>query len=613
MFKIITLFTFFLKAVSADLCFTPLDILNKGFVSYNDKVYDIANYIHPGGSMFIRQARGKPLETFFNIKSYSFHTTSGKAQNDLAKSYVGYLSVACNNNNGTFTVPTPFTEPIDYCNDNLNNILDNENFVFGVSSTALLLSLVSSFYVITHSKTCCNSFLINNIKICNFYTSKARIFFIVSYLVWWISLLIYSVMTKDVLEKLGLWNALNVALTIFPVTRNSVWINTLNLSYDKLISMHKLMAILCVISVIIKITFVLLQYDINFILVYKIEGLDGSPLMGTISSLSIFVTLFLAVPILRRNFYEVFYYTHKLLCLITVVAAVLHKTSTLYYISLPIFLYIIDIILRLIYTKKVIYSKLLHVGSDTYKTSCMFITLSLTKPLKVVPGCYFFICFKDVSRIEWHPLSLVSQSYNNLVFCIKDMGGKSWSNKLKNLDNRIINRNIVLNNEVFLQGPYGHLDINYKKNKYKYIINIANGIGITPYISIINDINEMFFLQKLSNLKKIILIWIIPHISLLIPFSKLLSSYNKNLVEIRVYITKTFEDDSYDNNTQGYPLTIIFNKPVISDIIDVYMNELQVSSNDVCVLCCGSYSLTQDVYSACSKHKIDVFNDNFEF
>ena len=83
------LFSFSLLSLAlTNNCYTSNDVQNNGYVSYNNKVYDIDNYIHPGGQDTLLLAKGKPLEDFFKQPQYQFHISSTFVQNDLIPSSV---------------------------------------------------------------------------------------------------------------------------------------------------------------------------------------------------------------------------------------------------------------------------------------------------------------------------------------------------------------------------------------------------------------------------------------------------------------------------------------------------------------------------------------------
>lgn len=549
-------------------CYTSNDVFDKGFVSYKNKVYDITNYVHPGGQNSLLQSKGKPLEEFFDSGEYNFHiTTSFDATfNDLSNIYIGEL---CAN---IFPI-TPNEEKIDF--------------------SLLYLSITSSVFIIILCFAYFNKYVCfqDNLNLgCLGFISKDLLFFYIVYTLWWIILLVLSFVSEDeILSRLGIWICLNIAFTLLPVTRNSLWIATLKLSYSKLITIHKYIACLSLISVLTKSITIFSMY--NYTLFYK----NTSMISATISSLSILLTSILSIKPIRTNIFELFYYSHKILSILTIVSMSLHYIVCLYYVIPSLLLYIADIILRAVNTRKAIYTKIKNYTLSDNSTSYIFVTLCLLDPIKIEPGCYFFICCDNISKLQWHPLSLVYETNGNLIFCVKNMGNKSWSHKLITLEN---NDNLYNTTNVFLQGPYSHIKLNYD---YSYILNVANGIGITPFISIMNDIES----KKRDVIKKVLLIWIIPDVSFFVPFKEIFEKMiNMYFVEVRIYLTKN------GDNENGL-FTFINERPKIYNVIENFIKENKIKDKELGVISCGSPSLINDVYKASVDFKFDLYNETF--
>jgi cytochrome b involved in lipid metabolism/predicted ferric reductase len=552
------------------VCYTSNDVFEHGFVSYKNKVYDITNYDHPGGRNLLLQSKGKPLEEFFNSDEYNFHITTiyDATFNDLSNIYIGEL---CANSTPTI-FPIPNEEEID--------------------SSLLYLSITASFFIIILCFAYFNKYVCfqENLNLgCLGFISKDLLFFYIIYTLWWTILLALSFISdEEILSRLGIWISLNIAFTLLPVTRNSLWITLLKVSYSKLITIHKYIACLSLLSVLIKSIVIFSMYD--YTLFYK----NMSTISGTVSSLSILLTSILSIKPLRNNIFELFYYSHKILCILTIISMSFHYIVCLYYVLPSMGLYIIDIILRAVNTRKAIYSKIKNYSLFDNSTSYIFVTLCLVDPIKIEPGCYFFICCDNVSKLQWHPLSLVYETNGNLIFCVKNMGKNSWSNNLIALEN---NDNLYTTTNVYLQGPYSHIKLNYD---YSYILNIANGIGITPFISILNDIES----KKRDVIKKVLLIWIIPDVSFFVPFKQIFERMiNMYFVEVRIYLTKNFE------NENGF--TFINEKPKIYNVIENFIQENKIKDKELGVISCGSPSLISDVYKASVDFKFDLYNETF--
>ena len=556
-------------------CYTPYDIIQKNLVSYQNKVYDISKYNHPGGKELLLLSVGKPLEEYFNTDRYYFHITSSQVRRDLENLYVGNLQNNCTIPNNTIT-------------KNQYATLLEDNNIFYLTITFSIFGILLICVIISKYFNC--KILNENIKIPYFgYYSKDVILFYFIYILWWVSLLILSFIPNvDILEKLGIWICLNIAFTLLPVTRNSVWVSSLKLSYSKLMVIHRLISVLCLLSVLTKIITIVVLY--NYTYLYK----DTSSIFGIACSLSIFLICIFSMPIIRKSFFELFYYSHRILCLLTIISMAFHYIICLYYILPSFGLYILDILIRLLKTKKAIYSKVKVFNfSKEYNTTYIIIYITLLKPVNIKPGCYFFICSDKISKLEWHPLSLIYEKNDNLVFCAKNNSENSWSYNLKNLKNT---------DNIYLQGPYYHLNLKYN---YEYIINIANGIGVTPFFTILKNLNDIIQEEK-TIIKKVVFVWIVPDIEFLKPFVEYFNDLEN--IDIQIFLTKkNITELEFIKFGQ-----IFFDRPIINDYVKNFMEVNKIKdTKKVSIISCGSKKLLNDIYVTTTSYGIDLYNESF--
>ena len=174
--KLLTLLTLSLNILFGKSlnCYTQIDVFNNGFVSYETKVYDIINYVHPGGQDTLFLSIGNPLEQFFNIPSYKFHTlSSSRTKTDLKHFYIGDLYNFCGNK----TIPY-----IPQQNDNKISIY-NPHILFSAISFSFIILYTCFIYSLK------NRILFNeNINFtCFGFISKCNILFCIFYFLWWIS------------------------------------------------------------------------------------------------------------------------------------------------------------------------------------------------------------------------------------------------------------------------------------------------------------------------------------------------------------------------------------------------------------------------------------------
>jgi len=442
------------------------------------------------------------------------------------------------------------------------------------------------------------------------YYSYGSIIFISLYLLWWLVLLIYCFLPNDKLEimaRLGVWITLNLSTVFMPITRNSIWVIFFNISQERIIYMHRLIAILCILSVLIKFIAVLILYPTILIKLINPET-GGSPLFGTLATITFFLCGILSIEIIRKKYFELFYYSHKVLSILILIFSAMHYISFLYYILPSVILYFIDLVLRNLYISSSIYSKVQNMGDEKFNTSCCLVNITLKKEIKVFPGCYFYICFyKDVSKFQWHPLSMVSynRKNNNIVFCLKNMGAHSWTGRLYDINKN--NLNILSNRKVLIQGPYGHISVNYRLNKYHNITIICGGIGITPMISILKDISNIYK-YRLTKLKKVNFIWLIPHISLFIPFKKYLLDLTDDIFDIKIYITRKDENNAEEIVDEIYlNISIINDKPNITHLL----NMIHFEYKNMTILLCGNSRLANEIIKFSNDNNIDISNEIF--
>ena len=709
MFKYILIFTNLLFSYGFK-CFTPSDVFKNGLVSFENNVYDISKYNHPGGQSYLKRCVGKPLEPFFYSNSFGFHLqSSSNTRPQLSYLFVGKLSDVCEIQNNTTTSPGgQIKRKYDYLNiehnqnflswrindetidmklitymksydwvsfdfskDDYENTISIQNktimsdqfllyktigfnkndvmtLTFGIltnqtnmktsgscqidiekgkgnktlSSSKFTLNLFSGLEseingVISYDddkeiyvfiSTTVTFFVVlmifliiasnkNNILFNHYYGEYplGSIIFISIYLLWYVAILSYSFTDKNkILTRLGNFISINLMLNILPITRNSIWVILFHLSYERLLIVHKVMGICCLISVLIKLITVSILYDLHSLFLY--DELDKS-LFGTIASFSIILTSFLSIPYVRKNAFELFLYSHKFLFLITIIMSSLHSLISLYCFLPSIILYLVDLLLRVFNTHRAIYSQLKIAGNGDFNTSCVFISVELDKKIKINPGSYFFICYNDVSKYEYHPLSVLSKNEHCLTFCAKDMGKDSWTHKLKQFDfQNLSNIDKLTDKTVWLQGPYGHQTIDYNSSKYSNIIGISGGIGITPILSILQGISD-----KQNKQKRIFLIWIVSHVSLVSAFSSYLKKLDLSFIEIKIYITQNVIID-----VNIIPYVNIYNKrPKIDYLINEILLENDIINTEIGIMCCGPKSLSQDVIDVCNIHNID--------
>jgi predicted ferric reductase len=105
---------------------------------------------------------------------------------------------------------------------------------------------------------------------------------------------------------------------------------------------------------------------------------------------------------------------------------------------------------------------------------------------------YLFINIPIISEMEWHPFTIESNpNVNYITIYIKNVG--RWTNTLYDL----VKCNYNFKN-IYIDGPINSPSEKYLE--YDKCIMIATGIGITPFLPIIQDILIKFYNYKKMNI-----------------------------------------------------------------------------------------------------------------
>ncbi|XP_076952684.1 ferric reduction oxidase 2-like [Bidens hawaiensis] len=197
--------------------------------------------------------------------------------------------------------------------------------------------------------------------------------------------------------------------------------------------------------------------------------------MGLLTGLVIWLT---SMPCVRRNVFELFYYTHHLYIMF-VVFFIFHVGFNYCWITLPgFYLFLIDRVLRFMQSQQKVRLVLARV------LTCRAVELNFSK----IPGLHYnptssiFVNVPKISKLQWHPFTITSSSKlepEKLSVLIKCEG--DWSQQLyEELSKPSINHL-----QVSVEGPYGPATTRF--HKYEKLVMISGGSGITPFISIIRE------------------------------------------------------------------------------------------------------------------------------
>ncbi|MBN1785970.1 MAG: ferric reductase-like transmembrane domain-containing protein [Candidatus Methanofastidiosa archaeon] len=318
----------------------------------------------------------------------------------------------------------------------------------------------------------------------------------------------------------------------------------------------------------------------------KIFFLPGYSIDHTLGLLSLIIVFVLVTLTICFNYrYDVWLYTHRVM-IIALPLAALHslrigseaQNASLYY-----WIIFLSMAGMIGYAYKVFLYKRFG-PRNTYAIEGLALRSNVTeivvgptgKSKKVTPGQFFFLQFPELGG-ELHPFS-VSRIYDDLRlrFSIKASGDYT-SREVPTLRN---------GSRAILYGPYGRFLQDLKRAKGALLV--AGGIGITPFLSILNSAED--------GGQNIRLLWSISGIEDAI--------YEEELEEIEGKIGN-FQHEIWISGING--------RVKAADIIELF--EIQEILSDIEIFLCGPqdmiYDLSSELASAGAQPK-NIFLEEFK-
>lgn len=199
--------------------------------------------------------------------------------------------------------------------------------------------------------------------------------------------------------------------------------------------------------------------------------------------LSLFI-LICAGYLSRSYNYSLFKYTHYIYYIVLPLM-IIHVTKYWIWFGIPLIVFTVELFLNL---QKTQYSSIKNVYRQG---DHMFV--SVPRIIDSIPGSYYYLCVPSFTRIfgydvyipymgltEWHPFSLCSSSHiNHLTFMIEAKG--DWTKKFYD----IVSSNTGDIN-LMVMGPFRTSSSKCMNADVDKKTIICTGIGITPFLSIIN-------------------------------------------------------------------------------------------------------------------------------
>lgn len=370
--------------------------------------------------------------------------------------------------------------------------------------------------------------------------------------------------------RLGSVGLFCLAFLFLPVARGSVLLRLIDVPFEHATRYHVwlghlTMLIFTLHGLCYVIVWTLHGHLIHKLLAWKDIGIANLP--GVISLTAGLLMWVTSLDPVRRQNFELFYYTHQLYVVFVVFLA-LHVGDFIFTIAVAgIFLYMLDRFLRLCQSRKTV---------DILSARCLpcgTVELVLSKPagLSYTALSWIFIQIRELSWLQWHPFSVSSSPLDgkyHLAVLIKVLG--NWTQKLQQHivhdSQEGLQKDLLLlphsNIKASVEGPYGH-ESPYHLT-YSNLILVAGGIGISPYLAILNDILHRICESRPCLPRKILIVWAVKKSNELpllhsVDMESICPNFSNTLnLEIQTYITQESEPPLEEGKVHNTVNTSLF-------------------------------------------------------
>jgi len=214
--------------------------------------------------------------------------------------------------------------------------------------------------------------------------------------------------------------------------------------------------------------------------------------------LIVFMTLIMVtvIPWIRHRLFEMFYYCHLVFAASLIICAFFHTG-----IVVPILAALtwgVDLFIRKIQMASFRNPK--NASIFIISDSVVKVTFRKSDGFDYNPGQYVYLAVPELSLFEWHPFSLSSSPGQKSVSLHIRKAGK-WTSALYDLAEQ------KTEIRVLMEGPYGSVGVDLLGDRYKMVMLISGGIGVTPMQALCNQLMYEHSSKK-REMKKLTFIWV---------------------------------------------------------------------------------------------------------
>ncbi|KDO19244.1 hypothetical protein SPRG_15118, partial [Saprolegnia parasitica CBS 223.65] len=381
----------------------------------------------------------------------------------------------------------------------------------------------------------------------------------------------------------------HLMLLLLPVARGLHWeVLVFGSSFERVLKFHRVLGRLFVVFAAWHLYLNAQRISVLSVVSYGSQGVV--PLYGFGAFVCFAVLGLFAVPFVRRNHFELFYYVHRVAAACGIVLACLHARTVWLSLVLPLTLYVGSYLWRL----RSHWNRF-RVVLSSHAEKTVTIVLPSTPQTQVwaraMPlGAYFWVAIPSISWLQWHPFSAMAtidaSGAPTIGFVIKATTDGSFVDA-------VYTSLVGLETTVVVGGPYGNLSIDL--DEYDTVLLIAGGIGVTPLLHILNQ------QEKAAKATTTTLHWIVRTPSEFLAPSVFLPPTTDNL---RLYADEVTEHGRVLLSDER-SLSYAFGRPRIDDLLKPY------AGTKTCVLVCGPPGLAAHVQAQAYAYGLDLHKETF--
>ncbi|KAJ4895121.1 Ferric reduction oxidase 2 [Raphanus sativus] len=344
--------------------------------------------------------------------------------------------------------------------------------------------------------------------------------------------------------RIGLIGNICLAFLFLPVARGSSLLPAVGLTSESSIKYHIWLGhmVLAIFTVhgLCYIIYWVSMHESSQMLMWDTKHISN--LAGEISLFAGLLMWATTFPVIRRRFFEVFFYTHYLY-IVFMLFFLLHVGISFSFIAFPgFYIFMVDRFLRFLQSR----DNIRVLSARILPSHTIELTFSKNPSLVYSPTSILFVNIPSISKLQWHPFTITSSSKlepEKLSVVIKSEG--KWSTKLYQ---SLSSSDQIDHLAVSVEGPYGPASTDFLR--HEALVMVSGGSGITPFISVIRDMIATRQNQK-CKIPKITLICAfknsseISMLDLLLPLSGLQTELPSDIdIKIEAFITREKEPRS---------------------------------------------------------------------